>query len=111
MFQGIHGADEAQANWRAVRTIFNGGPENVMVGRERSCSFHWEQSMQHHAKKYIPSHSQEEFKSRCRAWKAAPSEEAAEQELENLWTWLQEDHADKTNISALQTWLYGGMQE
>ena len=25
-------ADEAQANWRAVRTIFNGGPNNVMVG-------------------------------------------------------------------------------
>lgn len=74
-------ADEAQANWRAVRTVFNGGPENVMVGRERSCSFHWEQSMQHHAKKCIPSYSQEEFKSRCRAWKAAPSEEAAEQEL------------------------------
>lgn len=98
-------ADEAQANWRAVRTVFNGGPENVMVGRERSCSFHWEQSMHHHAKKCIPSYSQEEFKSRCHAWKAAPSEEAAEQELDNLWTWLQEGHADRINISALQTWL------
>lgn len=25
-------ADEAGANWVAIRTIFNGGPENVLVG-------------------------------------------------------------------------------
>ncbi|MCO5553712.1 hypothetical protein L7F22_007238 [Adiantum nelumboides] len=53
----------------------------------------------------IDKRSQEEFKLRCRAWKSAPSEEAAEQELDNLSTWLREGHADKTNTLALQTWL------
>lgn len=98
-------ADEAQANWRAVRTVFNQGPDNVLVGQERSCSFHWEQSMQQHAKKCIPPHSQEEFKLRCRQWKSAPSEEAAELELDNLRRWLRNGHADKTKISILETWL------
>lgn len=58
-------ADEAQANWRAIRTVYNGGPDNVMIGQERSCLFHWEQSLQQHCKKCIPSHCQEEFKVRC----------------------------------------------
>lgn len=33
-------ADEAAANWRAIQTIFNGGPDNMMEWRERSCLFH-----------------------------------------------------------------------
>ena len=98
-------ADEAQANWRAVRTVFNGGPNNVMVGQERSCSFHWEQSMQQHAKNCILPHSQEEFKQRCRAWRIAPSEEAAKTELDNLRMWFRKGHVDNTKISILETWL------
>lgn len=39
-------ADEAQANWIAVREVFNEG--EVMEGRERSCHFHWEQSLVTH---------------------------------------------------------------
>ena len=35
-------ADEATPNWRAIRIGLNGGPENVMQDRERSCLFHWE---------------------------------------------------------------------
>lgn len=38
-------ANEAGANWRVVRTVFNNGPDNIMVERERSCLFHWEQSL------------------------------------------------------------------
>ena len=98
-------ADVAQANWRAVRTVFNGGPNNVMVGQERSCSFHWEQSMQQHAKNCILPHSQEEFKQRCRAWRIAPSEEAAKTELDNLRMWFRKGHVDNTKISILETWL------
>lgn len=34
-------SDETRANWAAIRIVFNGGPDNMMVGRERSCLFHW----------------------------------------------------------------------
>ena len=33
-------ANEASANWQAVRKIFNNGPNIIMAGRERSCVFH-----------------------------------------------------------------------
>ena len=35
-------ADEAQANWNAIRHVFNNGKDNILIGRERSCLFHWE---------------------------------------------------------------------
>lgn len=40
--------DEAQANWIAVRDVNNNG--DVIKGRERSCHFHWEQSLVNHKK-------------------------------------------------------------
>ena len=46
-------SDEAGANWLAIRAVYNGGRHNVMEGRERSCLFHWEQSLQKHTKKHI----------------------------------------------------------
>ena len=41
-------ADEAGANWRAIRYVFNSSIDKIMEGRERSCLFHWEQSLQTH---------------------------------------------------------------
>ena len=38
-------ADEAQANWHAIKIVYNGGPGNVMIGQERPCLFHWEKSL------------------------------------------------------------------
>ena len=98
-------ADEAQSNWRAIRTVFNGGPANVLKGMARSCSFHWEQSLSQHTRKCIPPHSHEEFKIRCRRWKDAPSEEAAEIELNELRAWLRKGHVNNTKISMLETWI------
>ena len=44
-------ADKANANWKAVRQVFNNG--NVMEGWERSCLFHWTDSLNKHTSKYI----------------------------------------------------------
>ena len=64
-------ADEAQANWRAVRMVYNEGPENVMEGQERSCLFHWEQSLHIHTQKYVDVSHQDEHKQICRQWRYA----------------------------------------
>lgn len=99
-------ADEAQANWRAVRTVFNGGPENRMEDQERSCLFHWEQSVHNHAKACIAPHCQEEFKSMCRRWKNAPSQSAAEIEMNRLREWWSfPGHANDSTIGRLETWI------
>ena len=44
-------SDEAGAIRLAIGSVCNGGPQNIMEGRERSCLFHWEQSLQKHTKK------------------------------------------------------------
>ena len=47
-------ADIAQANWDAMRMIYNDGdPTLPMVTRERTCLFHWCASLDKVTKKYI----------------------------------------------------------
>ena len=47
-------ADSAQANWMAIRIVYgDGSPQNEMVNKERTCLFHWAQSMIKYAKKYV----------------------------------------------------------
>ena len=47
----------------AVRIVYNGGPENVMEGRERSCLFYWEQSLHIHTKQLVLRTSKTNIKS------------------------------------------------
>ena len=47
-------ADNAQANWIAVRMIYgDGDPTLPMVARERICFFHWSASLDKVIQKYI----------------------------------------------------------
>src|ERR1700737_2662532 len=44
-------ADSAQANWNVVRIIYGSGDASEkMVDRERTCLFHWTQSLEKHTK-------------------------------------------------------------
>lgn len=103
----FHGfmADEAVQNWKAVRTVFNGGPDNIMEGKERTCLWHWEDNLHRHAVRCIPSQDQEEFKLRCRQWKNSPSVVAAEAQLKSLCAWLHAGHAISKYIHMLETWI------
>ena len=64
-------SDEAGANWLAIRAVYNGGRHNVMEGRERSCLFHWEQSLQKHTKKHIIAEGQMHHIEIYEAWHLA----------------------------------------
>ena len=43
--------DEAHANWKAVRQVFNNG--NPLEGHEHLCLFHWMNSLNNHTTKYV----------------------------------------------------------
>jgi hypothetical protein len=44
-------ADSAQANWNVVRIIYGSGDATEkMVDKERTCLFHWTQSLEKHTK-------------------------------------------------------------
>ena len=98
-------ADEANANWIAVRTVYFGGAKKTQPDKERSCTFHWEQSMVRHTQKCIRPSSQEEHKCLCRKWRNAMSENASEickNEIRKFW---RAGHANAGEIPALETWL------
>lgn len=98
-------ADEAQAGWRAVRHVFNGGVDNIMEGRERSCLFHWEQSLQHHNKAYIKKESQEKHKELCNQWRLAPTKDEANQIYNQIQGFWKSGLAIKKEITYMESWL------
>ena len=70
-------ADEAQANWNALREVFNNGKANKMEGRERSCQFHWAQSLNTHTTSYVLKNSQREHINLCEVWRTSETMEDA----------------------------------
>jgi hypothetical protein len=56
-------ADNAQANWNAVRKIYGvGDPSLPMVGRGRICLFQWSQNLDKVTQKYIKTSLQFQHK-------------------------------------------------
>lgn len=98
-------ADEAQANWRAVRIVFNGGPSNEMVGRERSCLFHWEQSLHIHTTKFIQKEHQPEHKAICEKWRKASTKEEAVAQSRYIRQWWKTGKVRDSDLPALDSWM------
>ena len=103
----FHGfmADEAGANWSAVRTVFNGGPKNIMEGRERTCLFHWKQSLHKHAKQCVKKESRQHHISLCEEWRLATTKEAASSKSKEIRAWWRMEHVLEGKISLLDTWM------
>lgn len=97
-------ADEAGANWAAIRMVFNGGPNNIMDGRERSCLFHWEQSLHKHSKKYLTNEMEKTNIEMCEVWRMSPSIDCAKVEANKIRSWWR-DNVPKENTKALERWL------
>ena len=86
-FQGFM-ADSAQANWNAVRIIYGSGdPKIPMEGRERTCYFHWAQSLEKHTKQYIVHELQDQHKKLCMQYKDARSVTEAETRYLAIKAW------------------------
>jgi hypothetical protein len=52
-------ADSAQANWNAVRVIYGSSDATIpMKDQERTCLFHWTQSLEKHTKADIRAYLQ-----------------------------------------------------
>lgn len=97
-------SDEAGANWSAIRTVYNGGPKNVLEGRERSCLFHWEQSLQKYNRKWIPVDKQQVHIAMCESWRLAKSKDQATQEVIKIKDWWKRN-LNMESIKHLQRWL------
>jgi hypothetical protein len=59
-------ADSAQANWNAVRVIYGSGDATIsMKDQERTCLFHWSQSLEKHTKADICTDLQHQYRQLC----------------------------------------------
>jgi hypothetical protein len=76
-------ADSAQANWNAIRVIYGSGDATIpMKDQERTCLFHWAQSLEKHTKAKIHADLQHQHRQLCRQYKNATS--ASESETQYL---------------------------
>lgn len=98
-------ADEAQANWRAVRAVYNSGTDNEMIGRERSCLFHWEQSLNIHTTKFVFKESQREHKDMCERWRTAGTKDEALAQYRTIRQWWRTGKVRDADIPAMDSWM------
>ena len=96
-------ADEANANWKAIRQVFNNG--NVMEGRERSCLFHWTDSLNKHTAKYVQPGFQDEHKQMCAQWRTARSKEDITSIFRKIRGWWAFGKVADKNIPYMECWL------
>ena len=94
-------ADSAQANWNAVRIVYGGGDPTVpMEELERTCLFHWRQSLEKHTKADIRGDLQEQHRQLCKQYRTASSMEDAEVCYFAIKTWWLSSRV--TTIEGLQ---------
>lgn len=98
-------ADEAGSNWCAVRTVFNGGPHNIMEDRERTCLFHWKQSLMKHAKQCVKAESRQHHIDLCEEWRLATNKESAFLKSKEIREWWRNGHVHEGKLSVMDTWM------
>src|SRR5450631_2510022 len=100
-------ADSAQANWNVVRIIYGSGDASEkMVDRERTCLFHWTQSLEKHTKADIRQDLQYQHRILCQQYKNAKSMAEAETKYLAIraW-WMSSGAATEQGLSRLELWL------
>ena len=97
-------SDEAGANWAAIRTVFNEGPDNMMDGRERSCLFHWEQSLQKHSKRLVSKENFQVHLDMCEVWRKSPTDILAREQANKIKRWWKEN-VPPENVKPLERWF------
>jgi hypothetical protein len=97
-------ADSAQANWNAVRLIYGSGDATIpMKDQERTCLFHWAQSLEKHTKADIRADLQYQHRQLCRMYKnAASTSESETRYLAIRAWWLSSRATSKEGLSRLE---------
>jgi hypothetical protein len=100
-------ADSAQANWNVVRIIYGSGDASEkMVDRERTCLFHWTQSLEKHTKADIRQDLQYQHRILCQQYKNAKSMAEAETKFLAIRTWwMSSGAATEQALPRLELWL------
>ena len=99
--------DGAQANWNAIRIIYgSGNASEVMIDRERTCLFHWSQSLQQHTKADIRQDLRAQHMKLCQQYKNAATLAEAKTKFLGIRTWsMSSGAASEKGLARFETWL------
>lgn len=100
-------ADSAQANWNAIRIVYGTGDPTVpMEHQERTCLFHWTQSLEKHTKASIRPDLQHQHRQMCKQYKDSKTiAEAEDRYLAIRSWWLSSGAATEDHLQSLDLWL------
>lgn len=98
-------ADEAGANWAAVRRIYGSGDDVPMEGRERSCLFHFKDSLKKHTDQCIIQDKRGKHISLCEDWRLAVDMTDANAKYNIVRAFWRSGGAYSSQIPALEAWL------
>lgn len=98
-------ADEAQANWNAVRIVYGEGIDTPMIGKERSCLFHFMDSVNKHTQKHIKQSSRDEHIAMCLQWRNAITQGDADSIYNKITAWWKIGNAYDTSYNELESWM------
>ena len=100
-------ADSAQANWNAVRITYGSGDASIrMENRERTCLFHWTQSLEKHTKANIRIDLQDQHRRMCKEYKNSTSMEDAQSKYLAIRSWwLSSGATTDDGVVRLDLWL------
>ena len=87
--------------------VYGGGdPKVPKLGRERTCYFHWSQSLEKHTKQYIKHNLQDQYMDLCVEYHNAISMDEAETQYLAIRAWWSSLGAtSKTRLKHLELWL------
>ena len=99
--------DSAQANFNAVRVVFGSGDKSVpMVGKEKTCQFHWSQTLDRHTKQFIKPELQEVHKRLCHEYRLCKTRDEVDSAMEAIraW-WFSSGAVSESGLKELNDWL------
>ena len=100
-------ADSAQANFNVVREVFGSGDKmEPMLGRERTCQFHWSQTLERHTKQLIKPELKEVHKRLCHEYRLCKKKANADAAMEAIraW-WFSSGVVSEGGLKELNDWL------
>ena len=100
-------ADNAYANFNAVRRIFGSGDKNVpMDGKERTCQFHWSMALNRHTEQLIKPELQGRHIELCNDYRKCRSKADADSAMVAIkaW-WFSSGACFESAMKDLTSWL------
>ena len=100
-------ADNAHANFNAVREIFSSGDETLStIGKESTCQFHWLMALDQHTRQHIKLELQAMYKRLCHEYQKCRSKAAANTAMKAIKaSWFSSVEVSEKGLKEMNDWM------